>query len=203
MLKSVERYLFSFRKGRYERKILEAMDFVDRKDFVDGDFVYEDTALPIGGGQTISQPSTVARMLQLLDLREGCSVLEVGGGSGWNASLIGFLVGESGKVLSLEIIESLIEKMKRVLKKRGVRNVEVLKKDFRKLSEKFDRIVFAAGILEGEEKIIFDFARRCLNEGGILVCPHRSGSLIVLKNRRGVLEKSYSEDLYVFVELVL
>ena len=92
MIESVRSYLSSFGKvGENEKNILKAMREIDRSRFINSG-AYLDTALPIGEGQTISQPSTVARMLQLLDLKKGDKVLEIGSGSGWNASLVGVLV---------------------------------------------------------------------------------------------------------------
>jgi len=203
MLKSVERYLFSFRKGGYERKILEAMSFVDRKDFVDGDFVYEDVALSIGSGQTISQPSTVARMLQLLELKDGDKVLEIGAGSSWVSCLIDYLVGENGSVLGLEIINSLVSLSRRRIRSLGFRNVKILKKDFRKVEGYFDKIIFSAGIFLKQEKFIEDFAREHLISGGILVCPCREGPLIIFRKTNEGIQRSFSKEDYVFVKLVL
>ncbi|MEA3248610.1 MAG: hypothetical protein U9Q73_02795 [Nanoarchaeota archaeon] len=80
MLESVEKYLSRF--GEDERKVLGVMSVVDRKNFVDKNYqkyAYFDEALPTEEGQTISQSSTVARMLQLLDLKK--KVLEIGGRS--------------------------------------------------------------------------------------------------------------------------
>src|SRR4051794_27471178 len=64
---------------------------------------HEDHPLPIGSGQTSSQPSTVRRMLELLDVRPGQRVLDVGAGSGWTTALLGHLVGEQGRVVGVEL----------------------------------------------------------------------------------------------------
>jgi len=202
MLESVSWYLSQFEEiGEKEKKILEAMSEVDRADFMPGnlrDVAYEDTAIGIGHGQTISQPSTVARMLQLLELEKGDRVLEVGAGSGWNAGLFGYIVGS---VLSLEIVEGLFDSAKEKLKK--YENIKVEKKDFRELRQKFDKIVFTAGISSGQENIIEEFAEGRLNEEGILVCPYRSGSLIVIRKKDGKIVKGFTREEYGFVELVL
>ncbi len=207
MLKSVENYLLSVGKFEdYEKKILEAMTMTDRKEFVSWDFAglaYFDSALPIGEGQTISQPSTVARMIQLLKVREGNRVLEIGTGSGWNACLIGYLVGEKGSVLSLEVVDSLLEESKRRIEKLGIKNVSILKKDFRSVSEKFDRIIFTAGILKEQEDIIRNYARDCLKDGGVLLCPHREGRLIILEKKKNIIRESQTKEEYVFVNLIL
>src|SRR3989344_3465137 len=81
-------------------KKLEDRGKVDRKDFIsegNSDEVYEDHPLSIGYGQTISQPYTVAFMLQELELKKGDKVLEIGTGSGWNAVLISHIIGAKGK----------------------------------------------------------------------------------------------------------
>lgn len=69
----------------------------------------EDMPLPIAGGQTNSQPSTVLAMLELLDPPEGASVLDVGAGSGWTTALLGHLVGPQGRVLGLELEAELVD----------------------------------------------------------------------------------------------
>lgn len=64
---------------------------------------HEDHPLPIGHGQTSSQPSTVARMLRMLDVPVGARVLDVGSGSGWTTALLAHLVGPTGRVLGVEL----------------------------------------------------------------------------------------------------
>ena len=106
MLNSVGHYLSNF--GENNKKILDAMKKIDRKNFMPAELkeqAYFVEAMPIGKGQTISQPSTVARMLQLLELKKRDTVLEIGTGSGWNAALIGYLIGKKGKIIRLEIVE--------------------------------------------------------------------------------------------------
>ena len=215
MLESVRWYLSQFGEiGKKEKKILEAMTEVDRAGFMPPELrerAYEDSAIGIGHGQTISQPSTVARMLQLLELEKGDRVLEIGAGSGWNAGLIGYIV--SGKVrdkcppphpslvLSLEIVDELFESAKEKLKK--YKNVKVEQRDFRKLKQKFDKVIFTAGIVSGQERIIEEFALRCLKDSGALVCPYRSGPLIVIRKKDDGIAKEFTREEYGFVELVL
>ena len=86
--------------------VAAAMAEIDRADFVPAELrhqVHEDRPLPIGGGQTNSQPRTVANMLRLLDVRSGQHVLDVGAGSGWTTALLAHLVGPSGTVLGVEL----------------------------------------------------------------------------------------------------
>lgn len=202
MLESVRNYLSSF--GDVDDRILKAMKKIDRKDFMDTnkEFAHVDNAMPIGYGQTISQPSTVARMLQLLQLKCRDKVLEIGTGSGWNAFLISYLV-KPGQVKSLEIVGELAEKSKERIRKLGIKNIEIEEKDFRKLNEKFDKIIFTAGILQEQENIIRDYANKHLRDGGILVCPRQSGRLMIFKKMGGVVKESWTDEEYVFVPLVL
>lgn len=203
MLASVEKSLFL--SGNIDKKILRTMNKIDRKKFVLEDFIqhtYEDEALPIIKGQTISQPSTVARMLSLLELNKGDSVLEIGTGSGWNAALIADLVNK-GKVLSLELYDELIEEARENIKKFKLKNVKIEKQNFRDLTEKFDKIIFTAGISSNQEEIIESFAKKNLNEKGILICPFQSGPLMIIQKKQGKIIKKYSNEEYRFVPLKL
>lgn len=205
MLESVKRNLERFSFDVNEKNILRAMSYVDRENFVLGGYekyAYVDHALPIGKGQTISQPSTVARMLQLLALKKGDSVLEIGTGSGWNASLIGFLV-EKSKVLTLELVPELAEEARGSIKLSRIRNVKVLEEDFRKIKEKFDKIIFTAGILKEQENLIENYAEVHLNEGGILVFPFQAGPIVVLRKQKESILNKYTDEEYAFVPLVI
>lgn len=203
MLNSVRGYLsFIGEFGEKEKKILEAMQKIDRKYFVPEEYAYVDRAMPIGKGQTISQPSAVARMLSLLDLKKGDQVLEIGAGSGWNACLIALLV-KPGKVLSLEVHDELINNAKRNIKRFNLNNLEIKKQDFRKLRNKFDKIIFTAGVSYNKESVIEDFAKKHLNEKGILICPYRHGPLIIIKKVNDKIKKTRTKEEYVFVPLVL
>ncbi|MBI5621563.1 protein-L-isoaspartate O-methyltransferase [Candidatus Falkowbacteria bacterium] len=85
--------------------IIEAFQAIDRADFVPAtvrDSAEENYPLPIGEGQTISQPLTVALMLELLQPQPGNSVLDVGSGSGWTTALLAQMVGQRGKVFAIE-----------------------------------------------------------------------------------------------------
>lgn len=200
MLASVRRHLSNF--GEPDEKIIKAIEEMDRKNFMDEneEFAYEDKAIPIGFNQTISQPSTVARMLSLLNLKKTDEVLEIGTGSCWNAALLGAL---SRKVLTLEAVPELAKRADERLKKLNIKNVEVKTRDFRKLKRKFDKIIFTAGISDNQPAIIENFAKRHLKKNGILICPHQSGPLMILKNKDGKIKKKYTDEHYVFVPLIL
>jgi len=83
---------------------------VPRAGFLPGDLrplAGDDVPLPLGDGQTSSQPRTVAAMLRLLDVQPGQRVLDVGAGSGWTTALLAWLVGEQGKVVGVELLPRL------------------------------------------------------------------------------------------------
>jgi protein-L-isoaspartate(D-aspartate) O-methyltransferase len=143
--------------------------------------LYADTALTLFGEDddnipsTISQPSFVLRMLDLLQLQAGQNVLELGAGSGWNAALIGQLVGPAGRVFSLEIIPELAQRAANTVAELAIRNVHVIAADGGDgyaVGAPYDRIIFTAGT--------YDLPRQFYDQikpGGLL--------LVVIKNPGG------------------
>lgn len=112
-------------RGIRDSKVLEAMAKVPRHEFVPEayrDMAYSDTPLPIGEGQTISQPYIVALMTEALELNLGDRVLEVGTGSGYHAAVLSEIAKE---VYAIEIIESLGRTAEERLKRLGYKNVKV------------------------------------------------------------------------------
>ncbi len=106
-----------------DSKVLQAMLTVPRHKFVDEhirESAYNDYPLSIGEGQTISQPYIVALMTQLLELKEGEKVLEIGTGSGYQAAVLAEIVGE---VYTVEIYESLSKKSEKLIKDLGYKNI--------------------------------------------------------------------------------
>lgn len=100
--------------------LISAFSSIDRQDFVPAELkpqAYLDVPLPIGFGQTISQPWTVAFMLELLSPQKGEKILDIGAGSGWTTALLGYCVGESGKVIGIELISELVEFAKKNIAK--------------------------------------------------------------------------------------
>lgn len=185
-----------------EEKILGAIEKIDRKNFVPEKYLdnaYEDHPLPIGYGQTISQPYTVAFMLQELELGKGGKVLEIGTGSGWNAALISELAGREGKIYTVEIIRELAEKAAEKLKNYG--NVVVLNKDAsRGLPEHapYDRIILTAA----PEKISEELKEQ-LADGGILLAPvgEYAQKMLKLKRKGNAFTEEEKGD-FIFVPLV-
>lgn len=98
------------KKGNFDSNIIEAIATVPRHFFLDPAFdkhAYEDKAFPIGEGQTISQPYTVAYQTQLLQVKKGDRILEIGTGSGYQASILAVL---GARLYSIERMQSLSDK---------------------------------------------------------------------------------------------
>ena len=112
-------------RANLSERVLQAMARVPRHRFVPVDqvpYAYDNRPLPIGGGQTISQPFIVALMTDLLDLKPGGKVLEIGTGCGYQAAVLGELAGD---VYTMEIVSSLAQDAAARLTALGYRNVTV------------------------------------------------------------------------------
>ena len=130
-----------------DRRVIQAMERVPRDRFVPDDsrhLAYEDIPLPIGDGQTISQPFIVAIMLNALELRQSDRALEVGTGSGYQAALMAELVAE---VVSVERMDALADAARERLAALGYANVQVMMAEERLGWERaapYDAIIVAA-----------------------------------------------------------
>lgn len=178
-------------------KVFSAMLQIPREKFVSKKYrylAYEDGPVPIGHGQTMSQPYTVAFMTDLLNLRGDEKVLEIGTGSGYQAAVLSLLVKE---VYTIEIVEELAKKAKEYLKKLGFKNVEVKVGTGEKgWSEKapFDAILITAGI-EGEiPEILF----KQLKTGGILIAPIGDNDKMMTKFIKKKDDKIVEEKYGIF-----
>lgn len=173
-------------RGILDPRVLEAMRTVPRHRFVEerfAEFAYQDTPLPIGEGQTISQPYIVALMAEALSLKETDRVLEVGAGSGYAAAVLSHLARE---VLTVERWPELAERAARVLRELGCDNVrvEVANGSLGWPSEApFDAIVSTAAGPRVPEPLIEQLSP----EGGRLVIPvgDREGQILTRITRRG------------------
>jgi len=166
----------SLEEKRFSKTILDAFSKVKREDFIPNnvkEMAYGDTALPIGHGQTISQPYTIAVMLSLLDLKKGkgLKVLEIGSGCGYVLALLSEIVGENGKVFGIELVKDLAKKSKENLA--GYGNVKVYNKNGAQGLEEeapFDGIIISAAIHDIPEKILSQLKPK----SGTLVAPKGS-----------------------------
>lgn len=179
-------------KGRdiYDGKVLRAMREVDRALFVPEELresAYNDSPLPIGRGQTISQPYIVAYMAQALNLQPDDIVLEIGSGCGYNAAVLSQLVSH---VFSIEIIEWLAELARKNLMKAGIANVTCRHGDgYKGWPEKgpFDKIMLTAAAQQVPGPL-----KEQLKNGGKLLIPLGNGF-----QKLTLIEKENAEE---FVE---
>jgi protein-L-isoaspartate(D-aspartate) O-methyltransferase len=164
--------------------VLAAMAAIPRERFlprVERRRAYEDVALPIACGQTISQPLVVARMLDLLELRHEDRVLDVGTGSGYHAALLAHLAGH---VWTVERFERLSQRAQRTLRALGVENVTCVVGDGARglpAAAPFDAINVAAA-----SPSVPELLERQLADGGRLIVPVGTDRQhLVLVRRRG------------------
>lgn len=156
-------------KGIKDETVLKAINAIPRHYFIPSEFeihAYEDKAFPIGAGQTISQPYTVAYQTQLLQLKPGDKVLEIGTGSGYQASV---LLACKANVFSIERHAILSKHAATILHLIGDKNLHLKIGDGTvgwKENAPYDKIIVTAGA-PSVPKILFNQ----LKEGGSLVIP--------------------------------
>lgn len=189
--------LEKLKRQGHSSKVLDAFDKVDRLDFISSGYVnqaYEDIALPIGSEQTISQPSTIAFMLDLLDPQPRDRILEVGSGSGYVLALLSEMV-PSAKIFGTERVMELYESSRRKLKDRKNVAVEYTPKQLGLEDEApFDRILASASASELPKPLI-----KQLEESGILVCPVINSIIKAEKTSKGLNTREYFG--FTFVKL--
>jgi protein-L-isoaspartate(D-aspartate) O-methyltransferase len=189
-------------RGVRDPRVLEAMKRVPRELFVDAsqrDRAYEDRPLPIGHGQTISQPYIVARMCELLELAGHERVLEIGAGCGYQTAV---LAGLARHVYGVEIVPDLAQRAGRNLAAAGVKNAVVDCFDgttgWREHAP-YDAIVVAAGAPKIPVLLLEQLA-----DGGRLVIPvgPREDQVLQVIRRRGDDFDTHREAPVRFVDLV-
>jgi len=181
-------------EGYVKESVIIAMARVPRELFLPVALksrAYNDTPLPIGQNQTISAPHMVAIMCDLLDLKPGMTVLEVGGGSGYHAAVMAAMIGPDGMVYSVERRPQLVAAAKRNLEKAGITNVTMIEADGSiGLAEHapYDRISVAATAPRVPEPL-----KQQLKVGGKMVIPvgrdYQDLYLVTRKNGFCVEEK--------------
>ncbi len=184
-------------------EIISAFYEIDRRDFVPEYLKSEaqvNAPLPIGYGQTISQPLTVAFMLELLQPKKGNKILDVGSGSGWQSSLLAYIVGEKGMVFAVERIPELSKFGRKNASKYGFKNLEFIVGDGSQGYEKkapYDRIIVAASAADVIPKKLKDQ----LKEKGRLVIPVGNSIWLVTKKGKDKYEEKEFPG-FAFVPLI-
>ena len=190
------------KKGIEDENVLKAIGKVPRHFFFEETFwnqAYKDIAFPIGEGQTISQPYTVAYQTQLLHIKKGDRVLEIGTGSGYQTSI---LIELGAKVFTIERQEKLYNQTARVLPQIGYNARFFLGDGSMGIARRapYDKIIVTAGAPTVPEELL-----KQLNIGGILVIPvgdQKSQKMVtVLKTGENSYEKIVL-DTFRFVPLV-
>jgi len=183
--------------------VIEAFIKVPREDFVqksDKKHAYSDIPLPIPAGQTISQPTTVMIMTEILSIKPGMKILEVGSGSGYQAAILSHLTGGEGKVITTEIIPELHEYSKKNLY--NYKNVKCVLTDgsigYRDEAP-YDRIIVTAAAPSVGEKL-----KKQLLEEGIMIIPveNESGTgqemiRITKDENEEITTKNFGDYLFV------
>lgn len=189
-------------KGITDERVLEAFRKVPRHRFVDGVMgarAYEDDALPIGCGQTISQPYVVALMTQSLELGTDDKILEIGTGSGFQAAI---LAQFSRRVYTVERHQTLGDNARKLLRDMGFQNIVFKVGDGTRgwpQYAPFDRIIVTAGAPALPSTLLAQLA-----DNGILLIPNGNRGTQVLeiyRKRGGKVERSELGQV-VFVPLV-
>ena len=183
-------------------QIIEAFEKIDRKYFIPEEFqdhIYIDRPLPIGKDQTISQPSTVAFMLERLQPQPGDKILDIGSGSGWTTALLCQIVGPQGSVLGLERVDELVEKGQKNLSKLNLGDhcrIEKAGEELGKPGEQYDKILVSASAEEIPQELFSQ-----LKIGGVLVIPVQN-SIFRFKKISDTKVEAEEFPGFVFVPLI-
>jgi len=179
-------------KGIVDANVLNAIEAVPRHLFIVDDafleFAYKDKAFPIGAGQTISQPYTVAFQTQLLDLKRGEKVLEIGTGSGYQTSV---LLEMGAKVFTIERQKSLYDKTKMLLPELGYQPKFFYGDGYKGLPlfAPFDKVLVTAGAPFIPEPLMEQ-----LKIGGKLVIPVGENGIQVMTRITKMTENKYEKE---------
>lgn len=155
--------------------------------------------LPIGKKQTISQPLTVAFMLELLEVEDGDKILEIGAGSAWQTAILAKIVGPKGKICAFEILPEIYQLGKTNLKKFSLKNIDLFNKDASlgyPPDAPYDKIISAAAYKKIPKELL-----KQLKIGGFFVTPTQEDDIRkIIKNKRN----AYTEKIFpgfVFVPI--
>ena len=185
--------------GIADSEILSAIEKIPREKFVPPNFrnqAYDNIALPIGDNQTISQPFVVAKMTQLLELKNSHKVLEIGTGSGYQSAILSKLVR---RVYTIERIKNLLIKAEQIFNDLKISNIVTKYADGNlgwKEQIPFDRIIITAATTKISKEI-----ESQIDEGGIIVSPmiKNNRQLIIRYKKINNILKSEIFDDVIFV----
>lgn len=183
-------------------RIDKAFETVDRRLFVPAGLkhmAWVDDALPIGYGQTISQPYTVRLMFEWLGPQPGQKILDVGSGSGWTTALLANIVGPKGKIYAVERVPELLEYGRDNCEKAGIKNAEFyhVGDEFGLPDEApFDRILVSASADVLPEGLINQ-----LKDGGKMVIPVHEDILEITNKSKDKID-IVTHPGFVFVPLL-
>lgn len=189
-------------RGIVDPEVLRVMGEIPREEFVPPEHrgrAYFDGPLPIGAGQTISQPYIVALMTQLLRLNRDCEILEIGTGSGYQTAILASL---AGRVYTIERSPELSAAAREVLGRLGIDNVEFRIGDGScgwPEERTFARVIITAAVPDFPQPVVAQLA-----EAGIMVAPVGHGSvqeLTLVEKYHGKLVERYITSCR-FVKLI-
>lgn len=182
-------------RGITDNAVLDAMNEIPREEFIPETYhfqAYSDGPVPIGLGQTISQPYIVALMSQALQVNDKCNVLEIGTGSGYQTAILASI---AKKVYTIERLEQLSEMAQAVLGRLGITNVEYYIGDGTggwPEPMQFERIIITAAAPQPPQPLVQQLA-----DGGLMVIPigdRASQSLMAIQKRGETLTESFICD---------
>lgn len=185
-----------------DKRLLKAFEQIPREKFIHEELVgdaYADHPLPIGYGQTISQPTTIMIMIEAMELKKTDKVLEIGAGSGYNAALMAKLCK---KVYTVEIVPELVHFARENLKRSGIKNVEIIGDDGSigwEEAAPYDKIMVTAGCPSIPKPLVDQ-----LKEGGVIVAPvgdKWEQEMVKAKKVKGKLKRE-NLGYFVFVPLI-
>ncbi len=187
----------SLKAKGFSQKVINAFQKVERADFIPKEYqpyAYVDGPLPIGRGATISQPLTIAYMLEWLELDDEQKILEIGSGSGYVLALIDQIVSD-GQIFGVEINAELVTKSQKLLAQDNI--AIVCKNGFDGLSEKgpYDRILVSAAFAQKPEHLLAQ-----LKEDGILVTPVGSAIYKFVKKGPKIEEQVFPGFAFVSMQ---
>ena len=185
--------------GIANSEVLSALEIIPREKFIPENYrnqAYENIALPIGDSQTISQPYVVAKMTELLEVKNNHKVLEIGTGSGYQCAILSKL---ARRIYTIERIKNLYEKSFKLFEELQLTNIVSKHEDGNNGWPEqipFDRIIFTAATVK-ISNIIFSH----IKDGGIIVCPIiKENKQVIIKYKRSgnkLISEEFDNVLFV------